>query len=309
VLEAQPGGATVDAQRPERVPGEPRATRLPPDIQPARATDIERLCAFLHRGFGTRTPVAWRPLFDYQWFDEKPNLGFMLVAGGELRGFIGAVYARRLIQGKATLVCNLSSFYVHPDYRGWSFALFAHALHDETTCYTSFTPSPTVTHMCEALGFSYIDRNKIILPPLLNAITLRGPSPQIVSDPEQVRALLDGEQRRIFDDHAPYDCLQLLLQSGSESAHLVAKRRKIARLPVSDLLYCSAPSLVARHLERVKLAIIWRQRSVALTAEAGLFGALRPLGKVIRQPMLFRSSILQAHELDKLYSELVLLPI
>jgi acetoacetyl-CoA synthetase len=78
---------------------------------------------------------------------------------------------------------------------------------------------------------------------------------------------------------------------------------------VSDLLYCSAPSLVARHLERVKLAIIWRQRSVALTAEADLFGALRPLGKVIRQPMLFRSSILQAHELDKLYSELVLLPI
>src|SRR5207244_12443770 len=59
-------------------------------------------------------------------------------------------------------------------------------------CYTSFTPSPTVTHMCEALGFSYIDRNKIILAPLLNAITLRGPSPQIITDPEQVRALLDG---------------------------------------------------------------------------------------------------------------------
>ena len=78
---------------------------------------------------------------------------------------------------------------------------------------------------------------------------------------------------------------------------------------MSDLLYCSAPSLLARHLERVKLAIIWRQRSVALTAEAGLFGALRPRGKVIRQPMLFRSSILRAHELDKLYSELVLLPI
>jgi len=48
---------------------------------------------------------------------------------------------------------------------------------------------------------------------------------------------------------------------------------------------------------------------VALTAEAGFFGALRPRGKVIRQPMLFRSSILRAHELDKLYSELILLPI
>jgi acetoacetyl-CoA synthetase len=163
--------------------------------------------------------------------------------------------------------------------------------------------------MCEAMGFSYIDRNKIILPPLLNLITLRGPSPRIISDPEQVRALLDGEQRRIFDDHAPYDCLQLVLQSGSKSAYLVVKRRTMRRLPVSDLLYCSAPSLLAQHLERVKLAVIRLQRSAALTAEAGIFGALRPLGAVIRRPKLFRSSVFHAHELDKLYSELILLPV
>jgi acetoacetyl-CoA synthetase len=312
-LEARPGGATADgafAQRSMRVPRESRASRVPPSVRPARATDIERLCVFLHRGFGKRIPVsAWRRLFDYKWLDEKPNLGFMLVTGDEIRGFIGVVYARRLIQGKTVLVCNLSSFYVHPDYRGWSFALLARALRDETVCYTSLTPSRTVTHMCEAMGFSYIDRYKIILPPLLNATTLRGPRPQIISDPEQVRALLDGDQRQIFDDHAPYDCLQLVLQSGSERAYLVVKRRKIRRFPVSDLLYCSAPSLLARHLERVKLAIIWRQRSVALTAEAGVFGALRPLGMVIRRPRLFRSSILQAQELDKLYSELILLPV
>jgi hypothetical protein len=83
-------------------------------------------------------------------------------------------------------------------------------------------------------------------------------------------------------------------QSGAERAHLVVKRRKMGRFPVADLLYCSAPSLVARDLERVK---------------PGLFGALRPLGLVIRRPMLFRSSLLQAHELDKLYSELILLPV
>jgi acetoacetyl-CoA synthetase len=283
---------------------------LPPDIRPVRATDIEPLCAFLHRGFSTRIPVAaWRLLFDYKWLEEKPNLGFLLVAGGEIRGFVGMLYARRLIQGKTALVCNLSSFYVQPDYRGWSFALLVHALRDETVCYTSLTPSRTVAQMCEAMGFSYIDRNKIILPPLLNLITLRGPSPRIISDPEQVRALLDGEQRRIFDDHAPYDCLQLVLQSESKSAYLVVKRRTMERLPVSDLLYCSAPSLLAQHLERVKLAVIRRQRSVALTAEAGIFGAPRPLGVVIRRPKLFRSSVFHAHELDKLYSELILLPV
>jgi acetoacetyl-CoA synthetase len=275
-----------------------------------RAAEIEQLCVLLHHGFGERIPVsAYRLLFDYKWLDEKPNLGFVLVAGDEIRGFIGVVYARRLIQGETALVCNLSSFYVHPDYRQWSFALLARALRDETVCYTSLSPSRTVTQMCEAMGFSHIDTNKIILPPLLNAVKLRGPRAKIIFDPQQVRSLLDEEQRQIFDDHAPYDCMQLALVCGSETAYLVVKRRRIRWLPVSDLLYCSAPSLVARHLERVKLAIIWRQRSVALTAEAGLFGALQPLGVVIGQPVLFRSATLHARELDKLYSELILLPI
>ena len=82
-------------------------------------------------------------------------------------------------------------------------------------------------------------------------------------------------------------------------------------LALSELLYCSAPHILVRHLERAKLAILRRQRSVALMADARLFPAGLPRGVRIsrKDPALFRSSLLEPKELDNLYSELVLLPI
>jgi acetoacetyl-CoA synthetase len=98
---------------------------------------------------------------------------------------------------------------------------------------------------------------------------------------------------------------------------LVVKRRLASRrlrrvllapIPYSDILYCSAPELLTRHLERVKLAILRRQRTAALVAEARLF-PVRPRGLLLPMPTCYRSPRLSAGDLDRLYSEFVLLPI
>jgi acetoacetyl-CoA synthetase len=154
------------------------------------------------------------------------------------------------------------------------------------------------------------------MPPLLNAGTLRGTKrPLISSDPEVVRRTLDERQRQIFDDHAPYDCLQLVVCDGPDYAYIVVKRRgrQVPRLlppkvPYSEILHCSEPRLLARHLERVKLAILRRQRTAALVADARLF-PVRPRGMAHRKPTCYRSPLFDAGDLDRLYSELVLLPI
>jgi acetoacetyl-CoA synthetase len=80
------------------------------------------------------------------------------------------------------------------------------------------------------------------------------------------------------------------------------------RIPYSDILHCSAPELLSRHLERVKLAILRRQRTAALVAETGLF-PVRPRGLMRSRRTCYRSPQLAAGELDRLYSEIVLLPI
>ena len=250
-------------------------------------------------------------MFDYGWLDKKPNLGFVLTLGDKIVGFLGAVYARRQIGDRTCVVCNFTSWYILPKYRGWGPALLAAALRDQDVCYTSLTPSPTSARMFEAMGFRCLDSQSIIFFPFLHLDTLRGPGPEIIFDLDDIRSLLNDDQRLIFDDHLAYECLHLVLRDGAECAYLVVKRRTQRGMALSELFYCSAPHILARHLERAKLAILRRQRTVALMADLRLFRTPAPRGVRIRRQgqALFRSSLFEPEELDNLYSELVLLPI
>jgi acetoacetyl-CoA synthetase len=283
-----------------------------PRVRPARQEDVEPLCTFLHLGFAKRIGVdIWRRLFDYEWLDQKPNLGFVLTLGDEIVGFLGTVYARRQVRDRSGVVCNFTAWYILPEYRGWGPALLTAALDDQDVCYTSLTPSPTSVRMFEAMGFKCLDSQSIIFFPLLHLDTLRGSRPEIIFDFDGIRSLLNDDQRLIFNDHLAYECLHLVLRDGAECAYLVVKRRRQWRMALSELFYCSAPHILARHLERAKLAILRRQRTVALMADLRLFRTSVPRGVRIRrqEQALFRSSLFAPEELDNLYSELVLLPI
>jgi fatty-acyl-CoA synthase len=283
-------------------------SRSHPDIRPATPADIEPLCRFLHQAFTSVPLPTWRRLFDYPWLDEKPDLGHLLTVGNEIVGFLGAIYASRKIRGKAGIVCNLTSWYMLPQYRGRGVELLDAAIRKEHVTFTALTPAPAVISMLEAMGFARLNQRRIELPPLLHVDTLRERGLSISFDPEGVRRSLDDQERLIFDDHAPYDCLLLSATVGSEHAFLVVKRRA-AKTPFSEILYCSNPALLTRHLERIKLAILQRQRTLRLVCDEGLLPE-RPRGWYRQlSAQLYHSPLFAASELDKLYSELVLLPI
>lgn len=97
-------------------------------VRRAQASDIEGICALLHRssldhGFEPPSENDLSPLFDYEWLHEKPDYGFILVHEKEIVGFLDTIYARRQINGKDGIVCNFASWYVRPRYRGWGAAL------------------------------------------------------------------------------------------------------------------------------------------------------------------------------------------
>ena len=299
------------------------ATTTGPRIRAAGPGDIESICRLLDRGFGNPTlrVDTWRRLFDYPWLEDKPNLGFVLVDGNLIVGFIGAIYSRRCINGRTALVCNLSSWYVGPEYRGWGVPLFAAAVEDETLTYTALTPVPVTQRILVATGFQSLNSKKLFFPPFLHMHTFRGHAPTITLDPAKVVDLLNEEQRQIFDDHRPCDCLHAVVSHGPESCYLVAKRRVRPRtwlhrlapmapkVAHSELLYCSAPHLLTRHLEPIKRALMRKQRTAGLIADDRLFPNPRPRGIAIDDQGFYRSPLIPANKMNKLYSELVLLPI
>lgn len=282
-----------------------------PRVRPMAPADMDQVCRLLEHGFAPSGIKArqWTRLLDHPWASDWGERGWVLEAGNEIGGFLGTVWAERTIGGKSGRVCNLSSWYVRPEYRGWGMTLLTAAVeHGGDATWTSFTPGPTSRAAFDATGFTEMQSHRIVLPPLLHAGTLLRSRPKVTTDPVAVRELLDDGQRRVFDDHAPYDCLQMVVSQGAAHAYLVVKRRGVRRVPYSEILHCSAPDLLARHLERVKLAILRRQRTVFLTADARLF-PVRPRGVLASKYTCIRSPLFGAEEMDKLYSELVLLPI
>ena len=77
-------------------------------------------------------------------------------------------------------------------------------------------------------------------------------------------------------------------------------------IPYSEVLYCSDPRLLLRHLERIKLAVLRHQKTVLLVLAVGKFPQC-PRAIVREYRTLFRSPVFDAGDIDRLYSEFALL--
>src|SRR6266849_5026263 len=95
-------------------------------VGPVEVQEVPRVIDFLRNGFVPHlAPEALRGLFEYRWtgLQDKPNLGFALKSGNRIVGFLGAIYAVRPLAGQTVKVCNLSTWYVEPEFRWASMKL------------------------------------------------------------------------------------------------------------------------------------------------------------------------------------------
>ena len=284
------------------------------EVRPTTPADTAEICDLLEDGFGIAAD-DWRPLYTTNWLADKPQ-GFVVTDGGRMVGHVGTIYAQREINGKTGIVCNHTGFYIAPAYRGRGLGatLSAAASRDESITHTSLTPAPVTQRVLKATGFEILERHLLLFPPGLNVETLWRSRVDIDVNDQTVRASLGQAERRIYDDHAPYDCLHMTARDAGGTAYLVVKRRLrrvrwSAGIPVSQILYCSAPDVLARNLERIKLAIMWQQKTLGIAMNERLFPEAP---RAIRRKDIaqYRSPVFTPNELDDLlYSEFVLLDI
>ena len=291
-------------------------------VRPTTPADTAEICDLLEHGFVGSGIAAdgWRPLCTTNWGADNLPRGFVLTDGGRIVGYLGTIYVQREINGKTGIVCNYSSYYVAPAYRGRGLAqtLVAASARDERITYISHTPAPPTRRALESLGFAILDRGVLLLPLGLNAETLWRSRVDIDVNDRTVRASLGQAERRIYDDHASYDCLHMTARDAGGTAYLVVKRRLVkrrvrrlawtAKVPFSQIMYCSAPDVLARNLERIKLAIMWQQKTFGIAMNERF---LPKAPRAIRQEAIaqYRSPVFTPNELDLLYSEFVLLDI
>lgn len=278
-------------------------------VRHARESEVAAICDFLHLHMDpTVSPERFRNLFTYPWMPDKPNLGFVLEDDGRIVGFLSTIYGDREVNGRTERFCNLSSWFVLPEYRNQSLSLLTAVHRQGDLVFTNLTSRPAVQKISLALKYQLLDTYKLFAFPFAQFWTLFGlPWPKVTADPDLIEPRLSDEHRRYLRDHRATPCRHLLLERGGRYCYLVWVRRVKQHVPFCELLYVSDPELLRRHFELVKWMIYLRGLAPLLAVDERLLGGRLPLMYAYERVTLYKSGRVGRLDVDNLYSELALL--
>jgi hypothetical protein len=272
--------------------------------------DVGNVATFLSESMNSRvTPGSWAELLSPPWSSTGPNHGFLLRSGARIVGAYAAVYSDRVIGGESVRICNLAAFCVLDEFRAQSFRLLRAVLRQPGFEFTDLSPSGNVVALNERLGFVRLDtatRLAINLP----ALPQRGLS--VTSEPAQLEAVLRSDDARIYADHRDARASRhLLVTSGEDWGYVLFRKDRRKGLPLfaTPLHVGGDVRLVERGWATIASELLLRHRAPATLAEHRVLGfdprASVPLTSP--RPKMFRSTRLEAGDIDYLYSELTLL--
>jgi hypothetical protein len=277
-------------------------------VRKALPVDFDAVLPLL-RGFRTDhyTDEQWQRLFTPHWGAPDDPCGYLMEDNGTVVGFLGTVFSQRNLQGKSCRFCNMAAWIVKEEYRSESMGLLFPLLGQKDLTITNFTANHRVVDVLRHLGFKDLETSLYFLYP---RPAFGGAACRVITGQEEMRARLDEAGCRIWDDHAGLHCQQAVLELNGQVCHIVINYTKKKRLPVAYIDYISDPAVFAACIRSaaLRLCLHWRVAALMI-GEHSLQGLTLPGARPTprRHPLLFRSSCLQAGQIDTLYTEIQLL--
>ncbi len=275
-----------------------------PQLRAATESDLHAIGDYLASKLKPE-PARYRRFFQYPWMREKPNLGYLIEDAGRIRGFLGAIYARRELPSGSRMVCNINSWAVDDEHRQLGLMLAKKLLDQKGMAFTCFTPSVRVVELLTFFKFETWSSEKVLFPigsglGRLTSVVRTG-----LIEGAELRRTADPKHAAILDDHANYHLACFALERGDRRCYVIAGRRGKGAKVFADVLYASDPALLVESVVRahVHLARVLRTPIIGIDA--------RWIERVPRdtltyrklRPLQYRGIALA--ELDTLYSELV----
>jgi len=205
--------------------------------------DHEQVVGLLTKGFAPlRSPAFWARALAR--LSERappcgfPRFGYALEHAGALVGVLLLIAAEVPQAGARTLRCNLSSWYVEPDFRPYGTLLVQRAFGvGSAATFLNVTPAPPTWRMLEAQGFQpYVAGRSFCLPALASAggrsrVTLVRPGLQPIGG-------LSADEAVVLLDHARWECLSVVCELEGERLPFVFGPRRRGCVPFAYLIYC-----------------------------------------------------------------------
>jgi hypothetical protein len=245
--------------------------------------DIPAVVTLLTRGFPSRSRRFWEhALGQMTRRDPPPQLpkyGYLLETDNKPIGAILTIYAAVRSGTRITTRCNLSSWYVEPEFRAYATMLTSQALkHKDVTC-INVSAAPHTWPIIEAQGFTRYSDGIFIACPALNGL-FSGEPVEVFSAEQKPSVPFDPFDQGILLQHAALGCLSLWCATAERAYPFVFRPRAVKHvMPCAQLIYCSDVKDFVRFAGPIGRYLALRGRPIVIVdANApipGLFGVFR----------------------------------
>jgi len=205
--------------------------------------DIDSVIDCLRRGFPRRRRAYWvralARMAERPAIADFPKYGYVLEGAPGVVGVILVIYSRHAGPAGESVRCNLSSWCVDKEFRGYAMALHSMAVKRREVTYLNISPAAHTRPGVEALGFKRFCNGQMVFAPILSAWR---PDVRVIAfaadAPEA--ALLSENERAILAEHAALGCRSLVCVKGRVAYPFVLQRRAAFHrlVPCQQLIYC-----------------------------------------------------------------------
>ncbi|TPQ42574.1 acyl-CoA acyltransferase [Bradyrhizobium guangdongense] len=209
-----------------------------------RESDVDAVADLLTRGFG-RSRAYWMQGLQRQALrnmpEGYPRFGYMLDHDGAPVGVLLLLYTARKEGGETAIQCNLSSWYVEPDFRNYATMLTKVAQRHKDVTYLNISPATKTWPIIETQGFRSYCSGLFFSFPLL-APARPDVAVEIVSADATGIDDISAAEVELLTRHARYGCLSLVCRTADGAFPFILQPMRIRRgwiaPPVMQLIYC-----------------------------------------------------------------------
>ena len=240
---------------------------------------------------------------------EKPNNGFRIRVDDRIVGGIGAIYAQRLIEGKAEKFCNITSWCVLDQYRSQSMRLALALTSQPGFHFTDLTPTEVVSKTLQFLKFKPMNERQAVFPNVPWPFGLLA-GVRVITVADEIEQVLSPEERKAYIDHRHLPWLNhLVVGRPGANCHVVYKRTRLKGVPGAFVLVASNPQLFLRHRFALGNHLLCRHGLLFTRIESRLLPKVPRPGIELSgyRNKVFRSDTLSEADISNLYTEIVAL--
>ncbi len=168
---------------------------------------------------------------------DLPQFGYVLEVEGQIVGVLLLIASELNDAGNRLRRCNVSSWYVEPQFRMYGSLLVSKAIRHRDVTYLNVSPAPETWQVLAAHGYRPFVSGRAIGIPLLarngSAAAIRVAAPGLLAGND-----LSDTEVTLLLDHARWDCISLVCDTQFGRLPFVFGQRRRRGVKFAYVIYC-----------------------------------------------------------------------